>query len=480
MTAETCLHQRSHIVDSYFYGHRYSTETSSRIFCDVCRYQRWLDIEAALALTQAELGIIPADAAEKIADAAKVDKLDLDAVRAEIRRTGHSLVGFLRVFQAACEGDSGEYIHYGTTTQDIQDTSQALEMRDVLDELETVLTAILSRLADLAEEHASTVALGRTHAQPALPISFGLKFASWIDEILRDCERLRATRSRVVTAELYGAVGTMAGLGDQAFEVISGMARRLGLAVPGIGWHVARDRVAEYVSTLAITAGTMGRIADEVRTLSRPEFGELEETWKHGHVGSSTMPHKRNPEACEMGVAMSRLAAGTASTAMLTMSGDHERDSRSLRMEWAVVPEASHYTLSATEIVRTIVERLNVKVERALENVKDVTGQVVTERLMLALGEHVGKQTAHEEVYELSQASRSTGTPLETLLRDSEMARYLSEDELSAVFDVTSYLGQSVAITQQTVARARQWLALGQVTANGAAQNGAAEKVLQG
>lgn len=455
---EECKHERSHIVDSAFYGHRYSTMATRRIFCDRCRFQRWLDVEAALALTQADLGMIPADAAVQISKAAQVGLLDLEVVRREIRRTGHSLVALLRVFQSVCGPDTGEYIHYGATTQDIQDTGQSLEMREVLDEADRVLRSIVARLAELAEAHDSTVALGRTHAQPALPMAFGVKVASWIDELLRHAERIAAMRPRVLAAQLFGGVGTMASFGDQALPLLAGFAKRLGLSTPRVGWHVARDRIAEYATTLAMVAGTMGRIADEVRILSRPEFGEVEEGWQHGKVGSTTMPHKRNPEACEQAVVMARLTAGLMPTALYSMSGDNERDSRSLRTEWACVPDVSHYTLAACDIVRTILDSLIVHTDRMRNNTEVVADQLATESLMLALGKYVGKQTAHEQVYELSQAARRDGTPLRDLVRQHRAGSLIGEEELDRIFDPAAYLGQSGPLTRQVVAQARSWL----------------------
>ncbi|MBD0747740.1 adenylosuccinate lyase family protein [Streptomyces sp. CBMA152] len=455
-----CAHSRSHITDSRFYGHRYSTEASHRIFCDRCRYQRWLDVEAALALSQGELGIIPAAAARMIAEAADVDRLDLPAIRAEIRRTSHSLVAFLRVFQASCEGGAGEYVHYGATTQDIQDTAQILEIRDVLDELETLLRALAGQLADLAEANASTVALGRTHAQPALPMGFGVKIAGWLDETLRHLERIEQLRPRVLAAQLFGGVGTMAGFGDKALPLLDAFAARLGLAAPAVGWHVSRDRIVEFVSCAAMVAGTMGRIGDEVRTLSRPEFGELEIGWRHGQVGSSTMPHKRNPEACEQAVVMARLAAAQMANALACMGGDHERDSRTLRIEWACVPDVSHYALSACEIVRHLVGGLAVRPERIAANVAAVAEQIATEKLMLALGKHIGKQTAHEYVYELVQAARENGSSMREMTgRDGLAGAPLDAAALDEIFDPASYLGQSAALTGRAVAKARAVLA---------------------
>ncbi|MEV6550483.1 adenylosuccinate lyase family protein [Streptomyces sp. NPDC051597] len=458
--ATECAHLRSHITDSRFYGHRYSTQASHRVFCDRCRYQRWLDVEAALALSQGELGIIPAAAARMIAEAADVDRLDLAAIQAEIRRTSHSLVGFLRVFQASCEGGAGEYVHYGATTQDIQDTAQVLEMRDVLDEMEGLLRGLAGQLADLAEANGATVALGRTHAQPALPMGFGIKIASWLDEVVRHLERIEQLRPRVLAAQLFGGVGTMAGFGERALPLLEAFAARLGLAAPAVGWHVSRDRVVEFVSTLAMVAGTMGRIGDEVRVLSRPEFGELEIGWRHGQVGSSTMPHKRNPEACEQAVVMARLAAAQMANALACMGGDHERDSRALRIEWACVPDASHYALSACEIVTHLVSGLAVRPERLRTNVAAVAEQIATEKLMLALGKHIGKQTAHEYVYELVQAARDNGTSMrEVTGRDGLAGAPLDAAALDEIFDPATYLGQSVALTGRAVAGAREALA---------------------
>jgi adenylosuccinate lyase len=454
-----CRHERGHITDSRFYGNRYSTPATRRIFCDDCRNQRWLDIEAAIAQSQAELGVIPDWAAAAITSTAVLDNIDLEAVRAEMDRTGHSLIGLLRVLQAACPDGAGEYIHLGATTQDIQDTGQMLEMRDVLDELDTVLRAVIARLADLAEEHAETIALGRTHARPALPMSFGLKIASWLDELQRDAQRLTDMRPRVLVAQLFGGAGTMAGFGATGDQVLAGVAGRLGLGIPRIGWHVARDRVVEYVTGLATVAGTTGRIAEEIRIIGRPEFGEVSEDWRPGKVGSSTMPHKRNPERAEQVVVMAKLAAAQAGIALSGMIGDHERDARALRVEWACVPDVSHYCLAACEITRELVAGLSVHPNRLWDNVREVADQIASERLMLTLGQYLGKQTAHERVYELSQAAQDSGRLMRDLFAEcDDLCNVLTKEELDVVFDPIGYLGQSGDLTRRTVAAARSWL----------------------
>ncbi|MFK0289850.1 adenylosuccinate lyase family protein [Streptomyces sp. NPDC090442] len=453
---DPCRHERGHITDSRFFGNRYSTATSREIFCDTCRKQRWLDIEAALALAQGELGVIPAEIAEQIAAVADLDHVDLDQVQAETERSGHSLIGLLRALETACGPTAGQFIHFGATTQDIQDTGQSLEIRDVLDALSPMLDGIIRSLTDTASRHARTIGLGRTHAQPALPMSFGLKVAGWLDELLRHRERLSVLRERTPAAQLFGGAGTMASFDGRGMATLERFAERLGLVVPDLGWHVTRDRVTEFVSTLAMVTGTLARIADEVRTLSRPEFGEVEEAWYSGKVGSSTMPHKRNPERCEQVVVLSRLAAAQAGLALTAMVGDHERDARSLRLEWACVPDVSHYCLAAAEIATGIVTGLIVHPDRLAANVETVTGQVMSERLMFALGEHIGKQKAHEYVYELMQEARSRGLPIRKLAAsDPVITARLTDAEQERVFEPASYLGESPELTMRVVERAR-------------------------
>jgi adenylosuccinate lyase/glutamate dehydrogenase/leucine dehydrogenase len=450
-----CAHTRAHVVDSSFFGRRYSSAASREAFCDVCRVQRWLDVEAALATAQGELGIIPMAAAEQIVACARSELLDLDLVREQTRTTGHSLVGLLRVFQAVCPGTTGEFVHYGATTQDIQDTAQSLEMRDVLDSLDGVLDSIVAELTALARAHASSPALGRTHAQPALPFTFGLKVAGWLDELLRHRERIDAMRPRVLSAQLFGGVGTLAGFGPDGPALVVRFAERLGLSAPSVCWHVARDRVAEFVTTLSMVAASMARIADEVRVLSRPEFGEMVLGWTYGTVGSSTMPSKRNPELCEQVSVMATLAAAQVGPALAAMRPDHERDSRALRLEWACVADVSHYCLAAGEMVDEVLATIQVDEVRLAANLAEVSEQVITERLMLVLGQCLGKQTAHERVYELSQQARSTGDSLRRLVEaDPGLRHVVPTLDLEMIFDPTTYTGHAEALTNRVLLQA--------------------------
>ncbi|HSZ69044.1 MAG TPA: adenylosuccinate lyase family protein [Solirubrobacteraceae bacterium] len=438
----------------------YATEDSSRLFCDLCRFQRWLDIEATLALSQADVGMLAREAADAIAAVARIELLDMDWVRREIRRTSHSLVGLLRALQQACPEDAGQFIHYGATTQDIQDTAQALEMRDVMQILEERLADSLDSLVGLCRRHGHAVLPGRTHAQPALPITFGLKVATWIDELLRGLERLREVRPRLLVVELFGGVGSMAAFDRDALRLLERFAARLGLGIPALAWHASRDRVAEYIFTLASIAATLARIADEVRTLSRPEFGELIQAWHHGKVGSSTMPHKRNPEECEQVVVLARLAAAQVPVSLQAMVVEHERDSRELRTEWVTVADVSHYTLAAAGFVSRILAGLVVDEQAMTRNASRVATELGTERLMLLLGEQLGKQSAYALVYELAQAAKSDGRPLREVLMGNEQARSrLSVQEINTAFDPSSYIGHSPQLVERVLLHAESWLA---------------------
>jgi adenylosuccinate lyase len=455
-----CCHQRGHVLDSIFHGTGYATAASRRIFCDRCRLQRWLHVEATLATSQAELGMIPVEAAREISRACRPGSIDIDSLSPEFQQTGHSLVPLLRRLQAACGGTAGEFIHYGATTQDIQDTAQALEMREVLDEVERDLINAVRQLVELAVTHRNSLMVGRTLSQPALPITFGLKVASWIDELLRQAERIDEMRSRALVVELFGGVGTMAGFNGRGRELLERFAARLELGAPAVGWHNARDRVAEFAVILAMLAATLARIADEVRVLSRPELGEVAEGWEYGRVGSSTMPHKRNPERSAQVVVLAKLARANAMLGIESMIQEHERDTRGLRIEWVAVADVSHHTLAALAILDEILQNLQVHEDRMAENAYEAAEAICSEALMLALAGRIGKQSAHTFVYEVSQHAQSHGRSLRvSLLARAEIASCLGAEELDRLLDPARYVGDAGDLVDRSVEQARHWLA---------------------
>jgi len=452
--ASRCHHERGHITDSRFHGDSYATAESRRIFCDACRLRRWLAVEAALATSQADVGMIPREVADEIGRAADLSRVDITELSDDFRSTRHSLVPLLRALASACAGTAGDFVHYGATTQDVQDTAQVLEMRDVCDIVDRELRALLGRLRTLAVDHRDTLMIGRTHARPALPTTFGLKVAGWIDELCRQAERLAGMRCRVLVVELHGGVGTMAGFQGRGTELLDAFAARLELDVPIMAWHAARDRVAEYVTTMAMLVATLARIADEVRTLGRPEFGEVEEAWQPGMVGSSTMPHKRNPEACEQVVVLARLARACATLGLEAMLNEHERDARGLRLEWTAVADVSHHALAAMAMLRDILDGLRVHADRMAEHAHQEAGTLCSEALMLTLAGHIGKQHAYEMVYDLSQTAQDKGESLQACAARCDQVRtHLSESELVRIFDPARHLGEAVTLVDGAVAQ---------------------------
>ncbi|MCL7489171.1 MAG: adenylosuccinate lyase family protein [Desulfobulbaceae bacterium] len=461
----TCSAPRTHIVDSRFYSRGYTTEEARQIFCDLRRLQRWLDVEVVLAACQAELGVIPEQAARELERTARLDLLDLDAIQADIARTGHSLIPLLNAWQKIISDEAGKYIHFGATTQDIQDTAQSLEIKDVFTLIERDTNDIVGRLAELAEQYRDLVMIARTHGQQALPTTLGAKIAVWLDEMIRNGDRLRSCRQGALVSQLFGGVGTMAALGDQGMALLKRFSDRLGLDAPLTCWHTSRDRSSDMLSCMAILAGTLGKIANEICQLARDEIGELEEPFHMGKIGSTTMPHKRNPELCEQVVVLAKLVKHNAAIGFETLISEHERDYRSIRLEWAAITDSSQYICGALALMKTILHSLIVHEERIRENVNQAAGLIATEALMFRLGEKMGKQAAHQLLYEISMEARSmrrrsTDRPLvELLAGHPEIRRVFTLEALGKAIDPAHHIGLAGQLTDGVAARAAEWLA---------------------
>lgn len=456
----TCCTARSHIVDSRFFRTGYTTEEARRVFCDDRRLQRWLEVEAALALTQAELGCIPESAAREIQQTARLELLDREAIKADIRRTGHSLIPLLNAWQQITSAAASRYIHYGATTQDIQDTAQSLELREILAIATRDTTAVIRLLAHLAEKYRSLVTIGRTHGQHALPITLGAKFAGWLDEMLRNAARLQQCRQRIPVSQLFGGVGTMAAFAGQGLELLRRFSERLELAAPACAWHTARDRQAEFLSTMAILAGTLGKIANEIFQLARDEIGELEEPFHSGKIGSTTMPHKRNPETCEQVVVLARLIKNNAGLGFEGLINEHERDYRAIRLEWVTLTDSCLYFCGALDLMKTILQDLIVHEERIRRNVERASNLISTEALMFLVAQKVGKQAAHELLYDIAMEAHATGSPfLETLTDHPQLQGMFTPDVLAAAVAPENHIGLAEELTDQVLRNAESWLA---------------------
>src|SRR5262247_2438361 len=308
------------------------------LFTEPARFQSWLDVEAALALAQAELGIIPEGAAREIVAKSQLKFLDLAAVREGLARTGHPLVPLVWELDRACEGGAGGYVHWGATTQNVTQTGQLLQVRRAHHIFLGQLATILGALADLAERTKDALLPGRTHGQHAVPATFGFKIAVWIDELCRHVERLRGCEGRVFVAMLGGGAGTLASLGEIGLATQDKMAARLGMDSMSVPARTIGDHQAEYVTLLGMLAATGSKIGREIFTLMKQEFGEVEEPVPPGTVGSSTMPQKRNPKLSQDIIAAAAEIRALVPLALEAMQTEHEADrTTSIMMSRALV-----------------------------------------------------------------------------------------------------------------------------------------------
>jgi adenylosuccinate lyase len=411
------------ITDSALYGHQWATEELREVFAEEARIQGWLDVLVALAEAQAELGIIPLEAARAIAANSSVRRLDLDFMAEETARTGHSTLGLIRALGRALPTEAREWVYYGATVQDVTDTWTALAMRSVARVVWRDLRAIEQVLIELAERHRDTIMAGRTHGQLGSAITFGLKAAGWADEIRRHLHRLRGAAPRLLVGQLGGGVGTLAFFGDKGPELRRIFCARLGLDDPGIAWLSARDRIAEFVHLLAMVAATLARVGNELYQLQRPEIDELREPEGRETVGSITMPHKRNPEVAEHLVTLSRLVRAQADVVLEGMVQEHERDGRGWKAEWVALPEACLLTGAGLFLTLKVLKGLEVRAEAMRNNLEPQRGLLVSENVLALLAPKIGKHRAQAALQQALQEARDGGLTLEEALAASEPLR---------------------------------------------------------
>jgi adenylosuccinate lyase len=427
------------------------------LFTEHAKFQSWLDVEAALAQAQAELGIIPAYAAAEITRKAHLPFLDLNAIRAGLARTGHPLVPVVWALDAACEGDAGGYAHWGATTQNITQTGQLLQVRRAHAIFLRQLAKILTALADLAERTKDVLLPGRTHGQHAVPATFGFKVAVWIDELCRHVERLRGCESRVFVAMLGGGAGTLASLGEAGLVTQERMAEKLGMRPMPMPARTIGDHQAEYVTLLGMLASTCSKIGREIYTLMKQEFGEVEEPVPPGTVGSSTMPQKRNPKLSQDIVAAAAQIRALVPLALEAMQTEHEADrTTSVMMGRALVP-ACELTGDMLQRMISLFDGLQVFPERMRENLDLSGGLIMAEALMLELGKQIGRQRAHDAVYDAAQGSVTEGRPFRELLaRDPHVSGKLTGSQIDALLDPERYAGLCRLFAERGAATARE------------------------
>ena len=427
------------------------------LFSEESRFQAWLDVEGALALAQGALGVIPEAAAQEISRKAKLFNLDMDAIREGLARTGHGLVPLIWELDRVCDGDAGGYVHWGATTQNITQTGHLLLLKRVHRIILGQLAQTLRLFADLAEETKSDHLPGRTHGQHAVPATFGLKVAVWIDELCRHVERLRGCEERVFVAMLGGGAGTLGSLGESGIPTQERMGAILGLGSMSMPSRSIGDRMAEYVTLLGMLAATCSKIGREVYTLMKQEFGELEEPVSEGTVGSSTMPQKRNPRFSQDIVAGAAEIRALVPLALEAMQTEHEADrTTSVMMNRALMGACIAIGDVLTRMT-TLFSGIQVFPDRMRRNLDLSGGLIMGEAIMLELAGRLGRQKAHDVVYDAAQTSAVERRPFrETLAEQQAVRDGLTSEQLDGLLDPTRYAGMSVQFAEEWAAKARE------------------------
>jgi 3-carboxy-cis,cis-muconate cycloisomerase len=445
------------LIDSLYYKDMFGSPRMHALFCDTARFQAWLDFEAGLARAQARLGIIPRAAADKITAKAKVENIDIAAMKDEFDRVGFPIGPLVHQLAKAVSEESARYVHWGSTTQDVIDSGMALQMHKGLDLLDAMLGDLETVLATLAQRHRDTIMVGRTMQQQAAPITFGYKVAIWLAEVHRHRDRLRDMRSRVLVGQVAGAVGTNATLGTRGLDVLRETMAELGLGQAVITWHVARDNWTEVTTLLALVGATMAKLGLEVATLMRTEIGEIGEPYVAGRGASSTLPQKRNPIVCQPLIAAGRMLREKAALAFDTMVQEHERGVGGMHLEWAVLPEAFVLAGGAIENALSVLDGLIVNEARMYTNLDMLKGMVMSEAVMMGLAPHLGRNQAHDVVYEAcARCADGALTLREELLADARISANLSAAQIDAMLDPAQYLGCAGAMVDQVIELVQQ------------------------
>ena len=425
-------------------GNFRSPDVAGRIFGNENTIRTQMKVEAALARVQARLGIIPQEACDEINSKCDVDLLDEDLYRKQYAITNHPLMCLIRTYAAVCEGNAGEYIHYGTTTQDIIDTANMLQLKEAYELIQSKAVKLRDRIAELARQYRDTVMMGRTNDQQALPITLGFKMATWVDELDRGIERLAASKDRIFVGSFFGAAGTLASLEENGLKIQQALMKEVGLGDSRIMWFTSRDRLAELVSNLCILTGTLGRIANEVYNAQKSEVNEMAEGFAPGKVGSSTMPHKRNPFIPGEIVGYSRLIRSTIVDALGCMEGTNERDVRTIFMEKEFLARSCSLCDGALDLSILLMRDLEVHENGIRRNLDLLGGLVYAEALMMRLSKTYGRLESHEIIYELAQKAISEEKNFRSLLlEDKRTSTVLTEKDLDDIMDPAHYIGLS-------------------------------------
>ncbi len=432
----------STVFDSVLFRDMFGTAEMRAVFSDEALVGRYIEAEVALARAQARLGVVPKDAAAAIEAAGKSITIDFDKLRHETEIVGYPILPLVHQLSAAA-GEAGGFVHWGATTQDIMDTANVLQIRAALDIVARDLREVRDILKAMAKTYRDTPMAGRTHLQQALPVTFGYKAAVWLSSIDRHIERVDQALPRILLGEFSGAAGTLASVGEGGLEMQKLFCEELGLHQPSITWHVARDGIAEAVTLLGLITGTLGKIATDVMLLSSSEFGEVAEPFVPGRGASSTMPQKRNAISSELMLAAAKAVRQHVATMLDGMIHDLERATGPWHVEWASLPESFLLTASSLANAKFMLGGLVVHEKRMLDNLDLTGGLIVAEAVMMAAAPKLGRQHAHDVVYDACRKAIEGGGKLADILVDvPEIVEALGgKDAIRKHCDPANYLG---------------------------------------
>lgn len=426
--------------------YRYGSKEMKAVFEEQNKLQKLLDVEAALARAHAKVGNIPERDAEVISQKASTKFVKLKIVKEIEEETKHDIMAVVLALSEQC-GGAGKYVHLGATSYDIVDTANALQFKQGLNIVREDLLELEKILLTLAKKHIKTIAVGRTHGQHATPITYGLKFAVWAREIRRHIDRIEESKKRVLVGKMSGAVGTMASFGEKGVQIQEFVMKELGLNPVEVSTQVVqRDRYAELVLLLALVAATLDKIGREIRNLMRTEIAEVSEPFAAKQVGSSTMPHKRNPISTEKVCGLARVIKSNVFVALENVSLEHERDLTNSSSERVIIPESFILLDEILKTMKKVLSGLVFYPENIKRNLKLTRGLNMAEAAMLALVDKgMGRQNAHELLRKLSMKAFKEKIELKkVLLKSKEVTKLLSKKQIESAVNPEKYIGTAV------------------------------------
>ncbi|HTQ82589.1 MAG TPA: 3-carboxy-cis,cis-muconate cycloisomerase, partial [Pseudolabrys sp.] len=441
------------ILDSAVFRDIFTTEAMRKVWSDENRVQKYLDIEAALARAQARLGIIPNNAAEEIVKHCDGKLIDMATLKAATEKIGYPVLPVVQQLVKLCKDGLGEWCHWGATTQDITDTATVMQIREALDIVGKELDGICDALAALAKKYRDTPMAGRSNLQQAVPITFGYKMATLLAGFERHRERLKQLKPRALVGEFGGAAGTLSSLGKDGLKVQEELMKELKLGQPAISWHTVRDCIAEIGCFLGLVTGSCGKIAFDVKLLMQTEVEEVYEPFHEGRGSSSTMPQKRNPISSVYITAQTAMVKQLAAALMEAMVEDHERATGPWEIEWIALPEIFMLSAGALAQTRFVVAGLQINEKKMRENLDITKGLIMSEAVMMGLGAAMGRNRAHDVVYDVCRQVVKTGRPLIDLLaEDKEIGKHIDRKGLEKLTDPANYVGVAGEMVDRVLA----------------------------